>query len=421
LLVFALFSACGAKSGIRIPEFDAEDAAVNVPIDAFIAPDSGPWPPADICVELPPMEPPRSVEVSFVTRIVSAEVHFLIDVTASMGEEIEQIRARLGDTIIPGIGAQIPDVRFSVSRYADFPVTPYGSAGGGGVVRDDVYQLEQASTSDTSEVQQALERLSLQSGGDIAEATVEALYISATGDGGTSLVPARDCPLGTLGYPCFSRDGSRIFLLFTDAPMHNGPDDAEPYDRGLLRYRNVDYEEAIVALRMIGAKVLGLYSGLPGDTGMQHLERVARDTGAVLPDGRPIVFDIGVVGASLGPDVVSAVQDLVQEVPIDIDALIEDWPLDEVIANDFVTGIVAERAEPPSGATRLADRFAAVRPGTRVTFSIMLANERFELEDEPQVYRLIIVLRGDGVTRLTETVVDIVIPARDGRGCDELE
>ncbi|MDQ3032120.1 MAG: hypothetical protein M3Y87_06870, partial [Myxococcota bacterium] len=124
---------CGAKTGLDVPEFELDatmpvDAGTDAPFDAFIPPDGGP-PPPDVCIELPPTEPPRSVEVSFVSRILSAEVYFLVDVTGSMGEEIDQIRARLVDTIIPGVVEQIPDVRFSVARYADFPVVPYGSSG----------------------------------------------------------------------------------------------------------------------------------------------------------------------------------------------------------------------------------------------------------------------------------------------------
>lgn len=416
-------TACGAKTGLDVPEFEIDaavpvDAGTDAPFDAFIPIDGGPVPP-DVCIELPPTEPPRAVEVSFVSRILSAEVYFLVDVTGSMGDEIEQIRSRLLDTIIPGVVDQIPDVRFSVGRYADFPVDPYGSSGGGGTARDDVYRLEQASTTDLMAIQRGLGRLELQGGGDVPESTVEALYISATGDAPMSLVPPRNCPPGTVGYPCFEREGSRIFLVFTDAAMHNGPGGAEPYDSDLVLWRHHDYEETMVALRAIGAKVLGLFSGPPGDEGLAHLQRAARDTGAVRPDGTPIVFDIGSDGASLGADVVEAVRTLVEEVPIDVDALTEDWPGDTFDANEFVTGVVAVRAEPASGATMLANRFVDVQPGTRVTFSVLLANETIERTDEPQTYRMIIVLRGDGVTRLSETVVDIVIPALDGRGCPD--
>lgn len=417
--------ACGSKTGLFAPDAQVDASPMDAGrLDAFVPPDVFVPPvdayvPPDVCIEVPPREPPRSVEVSFVSRILSAEVYFLVDVTGSMDGEIRQIRDHLRDTIIPGIAAQIPDVRFSVGRFADFPVEPYGSDGRSGSPADDVYRLEQRSTGDLDAVQRGIDRLALQSGGDIPESAVEALYVSATADAPSRLVPPRSCPTGTVGYPCFQREGSRIFLLFTDAPMHNGPGGAEPYGPR-LGFRSHTYDETVIALRAIGAKVLGLYSGDSFDGGLDHLQRVARDTGAVRPDGTPIVFDIGTDGASLGPDVVEAVRTLVEEVPIDVDALTEDWPTDEVDATEYVAGIVAVAAEPPSGATRLPDRFVGVRPGTRVRFSVLLENERFERLDYPQVHRLVVVLRGDGVTRLSETIVDIVVPAIDGDGCDEL-
>lgn len=422
-LVACALSACGAKTGLRQPRSDAGSADAPIPRDGPLPdvffPDSGPEPP-DRCIELPPSEPPRTVEVSFVSRILSAEVYFLVDVTGSMGEEIDQIRGGLRDTIIPQIRGLIPGVRFSVGRYADFPVVPYGSTGGAGVARDEVYRLEQASTSDLDAVARAVDRLMmLQSGGDVPESTTEALYVSASGaTPAASLVPERNCPPGTVGYPCFEADGSRIFLLFTDAPFHNGPEGAESYTS--LPYRNASYEQAASALRSIGAKVLGLYSGPPSESGWRHLLRVARDTGAVRPDGTPIVFDIGANGSSLGFDVVEAVRTLVEDVPLDVGALVEDWPGDALDANEFVVGIRAVSANPASGATVQIDRFLDVRPGTRVTFAVDLANERIMRSATPQVYRMTVVLRGDEVTRLSETVVDVVIPAIDGRGCADL-
>jgi len=437
MLGSALLPSCGAKSGLRVPTFVAElDAAVpprpDAGIDARVFPpdawappdvhfdlpdtgpdafaqDAGPTPP-DICIELPPSEPPREITVSFLSQIVSAEVYFLIDVTGSMGEEIEQIRARLRDTIIPGIVREIPDVRFSVGRYADFPESFYGDP------MDDVFRLEQASTRDVAAIETALDRITLMGGGDLAECTTEALYLSATGEGAGRYVPPAACPAGAVGYPCFSPRGSRIFLLFTDAPFHNGPGREELYGMD-LPFPAHTYAQAVTELNAIGARVLGLYSGVPFDTGYQHLVRVARDTGAVRADGSSIVFDIGLAGSSLGADVVEGIRSLVDEVPIDIDTLVEDGPGDAVDATMFVTGVRAVSADPAGGATLLPDRFVNVQPGTRVTFSIQLANTRFERLDVPQVFRLNVVLRGDGVTRLDETLVDIVVPALDGRGC----
>ncbi len=59
-----------------------------------------------------------------------------------------------------------------------------------------------------------------------------------------------------------------------------------------------------------------------------------------------------------------------------------------------------------------------MRPGTRVFFSILLVNDLIPQTDEPQTFLLRVVLRGDGVIRLSETLVEIVIPDIGGGGCD---
>lgn len=392
----AVAAGCGASTGLEAPDGAPSERR-----------DDGGTP--DVCIELPPREPPKSIEVSFFTRISRAELHFLVDVTSSMGQEINQIRWRLGDTILPGIQDRIGETRVSVGRYADFALDPYGST------EDELFVLEQASTDDTALVQTALDRLALQHGGDGPEATVEALHVVAAGARVPGYVRLPDCPPDTDGYPCFRPEGSRVVLLFTDAAFHNGPGGSDPYE---VSFETTSYETMVEELRRAGIKVLGLYSGEHFDSGFEQLQQLARDSGSVRPDGTPVVIDIGSEAETLGPDVVEAVRTLVEEVTIDVDAFVEDEPGDAIDAASLVTRIVALRAEPADGATLLGDRFDDVRPDTRVTFSIELANARIERTGEPQRYRMTVVLRGDGVTRLSETVVDVVIPSLDGEGCD---
>lgn len=411
ILGVALFAAvgtsgCGAKSGLEVPEPPRLDAALDAPL-----PDASLYVPPDECVEVPPSEPPSEVTVSFLTRISEADVFFLVDVTGSMMEEIEQIRSRLSDTIAPGIATSIPDVRFSLGEYAEFPVPPYGD------LSDRPFRLVTSSTADLVVLQRGLDSLVLESGGDGPESAIEALYLASTGEGLGVIVPPRRCATGTVGYPCFRATGSRIFVWITDAASHNGPFGENPYDDSVAP-RPHQYEETIAALNGIGAKVLGLYSGFGDPAERGHLEEVARRTGAVAADGQPVVIDIGIDGAGLGAGVVEAVRTLVDEVPIDITIRTEDDPSDDLDATMFVRGIETIAAEPPIGAIQRADRFDAVRPGTRVSFRVLFANDRIARGPEPIRYRLRVTLIGDGVTELATTVVDVVIPALDGRGCE---
>jgi hypothetical protein len=86
----------------------------------------------------------------------------------------------------------------------------------------------------------------------------------------------------------------------------------------------------------------------------------------------------------------------------------------------FVRGIETVRAVPASGATDRGDRFDNVLPGTRVTFRVLLQNELFPRGPEPQVFFMRIVLRGDAVTRLQTTLVQILIPSVRDETCDDL-
>lgn len=409
-LVGAALLGCGAKSGLTVPEPPRFDAAIDAPTPPRA--DASTFVPPDECIELPPREPPDEITVSFVTRISEADIFFLVDVTGSMMQEIDQIRARLSDTIAPGIARSIPDVRFSLAQYAEFPQPPYGD------FSDLPFEMLTPSTSDLTTLQRGLDALVLRSGGDGPESAIEALYLAATGESLGVIVPGRRCPADTIGYPCFRRTGSRIFLWITDAPSHNGPFGEYPYGEEVAP-RPHQYEETITALNRIGAKVLGLYSGLGEENGRAHVEEIARRTGAVTAAGTPVVFDIGTDGAGLGAGVVEAVRTLVDEVPIDITIRTEDDPGDELDATMFVRGVETVSADPAIGAIQGRDRFDDVRPGTRVTFRVLFANDRIERGPEPIRYRLRVTLIGDGVTELATTVVDVVIPALDGEGCIE--
>lgn len=403
---------CGAKTGLRVPPIpdagpDAgrDAASVDAGTDAFVPPFA--------CVELPPMAPPTELTLDYVARILDADVYFLVDVTGSMGGEIASIQARIEDTIAPGITRAIPDVRLSLGRFADYPTGDFGSLG------DEVFRLVQPSTPDLDTFVAATRRLSLQSGGDPPEAYVPALYFSARGVGAGAFVPPSSCGGAGVGYPCFSRGGARIVLLFTDAEAHDGPGGSNAYTPDITPAPPT-YVETVAALRGIGAKVIAIFSGTPDDgNGLDDVTALARDTGAVTSDGTPLVFSIGGDGTGLDSSVIDAVQRLVTDVPISIDLLIEDVPGDAVDVTSFVRGVVTHGATPPDGAIDRGDHFDAVRPGTRVSFRILLANDLIPQTSVVQHFRMRVTLRGDGVTELEVREIDIVVPALGGAGCSE--
>lgn len=406
-LAAAVLAGCGAKTGLEVPDagpLNESDGGTPVaPTD-------------DTCVEIPFEGGPVDLPLDTVARVSRADVLFLVDVTESMRDEIGRIQERLRETLSPGIDASIGDTQLGVATFADFPVGDYGEG------RDRPFSLLRPMTSDVAAIQAGVNSIVLGAGKDEPESQVEALYQVATGDGIEPWVPASfGCPSGGFGYPCFREDAVPVVLLFTDAPFHNGPGGAFPYAANVRGART--YDETVRALRAQGIRVIGLNSSddrIP----REHLRAIARDTGAVDRDDRPIVFDIGVDGAGLGSSVIGAVRTFAQDVIQDIDLeLIDPDPRDGVDPRDFVDAIVPLSVDPPDGAESIdveAGVFRGVRGGTSVVFRLTIRNDAVVPGPEPQAFELDVVFRGDGRTRLARRTVVLVIPGADGEGCESV-
>ncbi|HJL18841.1 MAG TPA: hypothetical protein RMH99_24475 [Sandaracinaceae bacterium LLY-WYZ-13_1] len=409
LLATALAVGCGAKTGLDLPDADAGelpdggiDAGPDAGLDAGVP-----------CVEVPfdggAIEVPLEIEA----ELARADVLFLIDVTASMSEEIDQIRGGLRDVIAPGIAETIPDSALGVASFADFPEGMCGEA------QDRPFELTVPITTDLNRVQAAVDSLELGNGLDRPEAQVEALYQVATGEGiGTYVPPAFGCPSGGVGYPCFRSGALPVVLLFTDAPFHNGPGGSNPYRCGVTP-PPATYPEATDALNRLSIRVMGLYSG--NGEGRGDILAVARDTGALEGDD-PLVFDIGENGRRLSASVVEAIRTLADVIEFDVDTVLEDPDLtDDVDPREFVEAVVPLRAEPMdriAGIDEETGTFLGVRAGTRIFFELRIRAEAIVPGREPRSFLLEIVFRGDRRTRLGSRLVQIVIPAEDGEGCE---
>ncbi len=397
----ALAAGCGAKTGLEVPDVgpdtgtDAPDGGTDAPLP---------------CIELFPDAGPIDLPLDTEVVVGRADVLMLIDVTASMNSEIDQIRGTLRDQIVPGIRDAIPDSRLGVATFADFPSGMCGDAG------DIPFRLILPIDGDVARVQAAVDSVATTAGGDPPESQVEGLYQAATGEGLSPLIPPSfGCPGGGFGYPCFRTDALPVILLFTDAPFHNGPsrEDGYPAECGATGAHS--YADAVGALSGRGIRVMGLFSGREG---RDDLERIATDTGAV-SGGRPIVFDIGERGESLSTSVIQAVRTLADVIEFDVDTvLVDPVPGDGVDVRGFVDEVIALRAEPPTGVRRIEGGvFFGVSTGTRVVFQLRLRNDIVAPGVGPQRFRLEIVFRADERTRLGSTIIEIVVPGADGGGC----
>lgn len=398
--------ACGAKTGLYTP--DAEiDAGSDAGFDAGF--DAGPVPP--LCVEVPRGAGTVAVSVAIPARLAVVDVMFVLDATASMLDEIETIRRRLVDVVVPGVRAAVPDPAFGVALVGEFPVAPHGPSG----VRP--YDLRAPITADALRAQSALERLPTWDNFDEPEAQVEGLYQVATGEGLPPWIePSAGCPSGGAGGACFRRDALPVVLLITDAPMNNGPSGRHTYDfEGPHTWEQARRALAALEARVIGLGARDAFAMSP----MPDLRAVASATGAIDGDGEPLAFDIGSRGGGIGNRIVEAVQRLAEGTPLDVDAVVEDVPGDTIDATALVRSVRARSASPPDGVTSIEpDQFVGARPGTELTFEIVLDAASAPPSRETLWVPARILFRAFRRSRIDRRDILLVIPGEDGGGCD---
>ncbi|MFO0692596.1 MAG: hypothetical protein U0230_03510 [Polyangiales bacterium] len=398
---------CGTNTALPYGPPRPRDASVDASRDAGVD--------ASVlrCIDVPVDGGPVQAALSTDAEIGRADVVFLIDVTSSMLEEISTIRRRLRDVIAPAIRSAIPDSEVAVATFADFPVRDYGTP-----PDDYPFRLNLPVTADITQVQAAVDAITIRSGADAPEAQVEALYQLATGAGlGSYITPSPGCPSGGVGYACLRRDALPVVLLFTDAPFHNDAFGNHPYNVYTLGTAPHTAPETVAALNAIGARVIGFDSG-DGDP-RQDLEYFATRTDAIDASGQPLVYSIGTRGERLGSQVVTAIRTFATTVVQDIDAVGRDPdPTDGVDPVTFVQAITPLSADPPDGVGGITSTsFVEVVTGTKLTFQITIRPGSVVPGPMARLVPLEIVFRGNQRNRLGSEVVYLLIPGADGKTC----
>jgi len=357
--ILAPLISCGGRTGL-----ESDPPVVRQPLDAGV--DAAPTP--DDCIEVPPAPEIRDIEVSFVARTERADVFFLVDCTTSMADEIEEIRRRLLTQIVPSAADAFADVAFGVGAFADFDdgSDRYGWAA------DRPFSLVSPISPDVGRAEDGLYRLPLWHGGDTPESQTEALFQSVTGEGiGEFVPPAGACDPSGAGYPCFRPGSQPVVLLLSDAPFHEGPDGAEPYE-GISPAPHT-WADTVAALQLMGVRFIGLDSGDDFASGLDDLERTAAATDSVTADGTPLAFSIAPDGTGLGDTVVDAVRSLVDDVLLDVEAVALDASGDGIDARDLILELRGVRAVPADAVYRMEyARMYGVRPGALLVFALRL-------------------------------------------------
>ncbi len=396
--------------------------------------------PEDFFLVLPYQGERINRTLRFGTNIHQADVYFLIDTTASMGPPLDNVRASLSQ-IASELSMRIRDVQMGVGHFQDFPFSHdcrFGDfncltrTGNYGDTTDRAYVHVQDITSNVGNVQNALNGLALGSGRDNPESHVEALYQTATGEGGswswesrTYSIAPRTCPSildesgVRRGYPCFRPGSLPIIVLVSDVEFHNGPG-------GTARYQNISpephtFEQATAALNRLGARTIGVSvtSQLSGSP-RPNQEALARMTGTVNGSGTPLVYNA--TGGEVSNAIIEGIGTLVGGTPQDVTTQTEnvDGNPDGIDAREFIKSIVplegysrdgVAGAQPGvSYASKDETTFYGVVPGTLVDFSVDFHNDFVEPPATTQIYRAVIVVMGNGVARLDERQVYIIVP-----------
>ncbi|HJL14656.1 MAG TPA: hypothetical protein RMH99_03310 [Sandaracinaceae bacterium LLY-WYZ-13_1] len=237
-----------------------------------------------------PTVTPGEVTIEVTVAAPSRDLHLNLDRTGSMVTVLSALADDLPG-LVSGAGG-LPEAGIGVSWFADFPVAAHGASG------DTPYDLGLRITTGVGvgEVAEILRGIPPGVGSDRSESGIEALRQIATGAGvswggpNAGAVPAMDCAAGfdaslghgTRGGACFREDAEPVIFHLTDAASH----DADAYaDDGVVGPANA--ADTLAALRGLGARVVGLWAGLPppeaslGDP--RYPSGMALETGTAVP------------------------------------------------------------------------------------------------------------------------------------------
>jgi hypothetical protein len=414
----------------------------------------------------PPMSGamPESREFTFQTRIREADVMLVVDNSASMEPTIEALRNSFTSTIVPGITAQIANVRIGVASFDSMPDDVLGGMGGrAGMPGDYTLWMRQRLTSTPAEVQRAFNEMRTITqdtmgrfvGGDAPECQTEALHQVLSGEGSfrfedseaalrsvrdardpmgngwvPRMVPARDCAgiEGAYGWGCFQPGRVPILVLFSDSDWYDGPLANPMTPERSPQSVNGHRWGAHLAPEMQrrGALFLGVDVSSAGRSGFTYTNSayVARFTRTFNASRSELVFatqPLGGISAAAGI-ITQAITTLANETRQDIrtervaDAMESRLPMGRT-TSDFIRAVVPVRGTPeaPMGYERRdGATFYDVLPSTRVVFRVDFLNDFVEGGDVARVFNATIVVRGRANSEVDRRPVYIVVPSRGG-------
>lgn len=186
------------------------------------------------------------------------DLYILEDETGSFWNDIATLQA-LAPQIFDDVRVLVPDSRFGVGGFRDFPFGPWGDSG------DWAYRRVQDMTADKATFVNGVNALTAGGGNDSPESQYEALYQAATGAGKT--YSGYTIPSGENA--SFRDDAFKVIILTTDASFHTPPG-----------YPGPTRDETVIALNSANITVIALKAPGAGS----EMDDIAAATGGVVKE-----------------------------------------------------------------------------------------------------------------------------------------
>lgn len=248
------------------------------------------------------------------TNLNQGDVAFMVDTTATMGGEIQNLKSNL-TSIITKLKISIPDLAVGIAGFDDFPSGIYGSTGvdlpfyvGG--------TTGYVSTALADNIS-AVFGLNVHDGGDGPESHVAAMYRALTDYfliWDTGQMAPSGAPGGRYGSLRFRDSALPILVAVTDAPFHNGKRSNNPavlHDPYTFNntppFPTPTVDELIVAMKGRGARFIGISASDGVRTGADPYEDMAflaDQTNSYVPPSAfgGLLCGTGMNGAFITPD-----------------------------------------------------------------------------------------------------------------------
>ncbi len=354
--------------------------------------------------------------LEFTTNINRVDVAVIIDVSGSMGEEIDNLKTGIKDQIITKVREKIVDSAFGLVHFQDWAEDTTKIVG-----------YDQLISSDVNTVTASVDNLPAPYGG--TEPHSEVLYQVSTGAGlyaqlmemnipGDIIdIPAADCTgaEGTIGGLCFRDKAMPIFIMITDEsweeigvwPNMTKFNTNPPYEMGHYK------EDAINAMNNINAKFIGVDTDGAGSTTCKNdFEQISEATASMDGNGNYFNFTMNSDGTGMSEKIAEAVETMTAAIQMDVntDAVSDEECAGQNVAAFYKEGIPMEATPPENITGKDNSTFFDVEPGTLVTFDVHFRNDFCKnTTGNPVLYTAKVRVLGEGAF-LSSREVNIIVP-----------